>query len=92
MFVSQLVTMFFSNMYDTATVLKCVWLISVVPCTYGDIQLVGGGVVNEGRVELCVNNAWGTVCNDLWGVQDAMVVCSQLGYLTEGMCLHLDCL
>ena len=39
-----------------------------------------------GRVEVCVNNAWGTVCNDnLFGSQEAMVLCHQLeGYQREG--------
>jgi hypothetical protein len=30
-------------------------------------------------VEICYNNAWGTVCNDFWGDVDARVACSQLG-------------
>ena len=54
-------------------------------CTNGDIRLVNGGVPNEGRVEVCSSNSWGTVCDDFWGTPDATVVCAQLGYLTQGM-------
>ena len=53
-------------------------------CTYGNVQLVGGTTPYDGRVELCINNAWGTVCDDSWNSADATVVCRQLGYATTG--------
>ncbi len=49
-------------------------------CNDGDIQLVNGATENEGRVEICFNNHWGTICDDQWGPQEATVVCRQLGY------------
>jgi len=46
--------------------------------------LVGGTSASEGRVEICVNNVWGTVCDNSWESIDAAVVCRQLGYFTQG--------
>ena len=40
-----------------------------------------GSTSDEGRVEVCVNGEWWTVCRSSgWGEQESKVVCRQLGY------------
>lgn len=50
-------------------------------CRTGDLRLVGGSLKWEGRVEICFNGQWGTICDDLWSEKEAIVVCRQLGYI-----------
>ena len=60
-------------------------------CVDGTVRLNGsdGDGVREGRVEVCVNRAWGTVCDELFTQGDAQgdaeVVCGTLGgFYREG--------
>lgn len=44
------------------------------------MRLVNGASASEGRVEIFYRGHWGTVCDNLWNLLDAHVVCRALGY------------
>ena len=56
----------------------------------GDLRLVGGQNEFEGRVEICLNSVWGTVCDNFWSSIIAGVVCRQLGYATDGLIIIIN--
>ena len=76
-------------MYDRITV--CVP--SVPECETGEVRLVGGVTNSSGRLEVCGNGVWGTVCNVLndWGPENAGVVCHQLGFPVTGKTTFVCC-
>ena len=61
-------------------------------CTNDQIRLSGTSYNTIGRVEVCVNGTWGTICGDFWSNSDASVVCRQLKHSPHGELLWLnDC-
>ena len=74
--VVRLVCPYAITVYAIPNVYMC------IVCADGDVRLMNGSVstLSSGRVEVCVDNAYGSVCNDRWDEIDAAVVCRQLNF------------
>lgn len=57
-------------------------------CTNGTVRLAGSDFARHGRVEVCVNGSWGTICETFWDNVDASVICKQLGFSPYGNYYH----
>ena len=81
--MSQSVLLWFMGYNTNNTTLLVLLFTELVTCENGDIRLMGGGSDREGRVEICIDSRWGTVCDDQWDSNEASVVCRQLDFKAE---------
>ena len=54
--------------------------------THGSVRLVGSSALEdgEGRLEVCNQGVWQTVCDHFFDVLEANVVCQELGFPSGG--------
>ena len=74
---------FLAIRYSLCTVSLCCWCSLYIGCSEGDVQLVDGENKFGGRVEVCSGGQWKSVCNNMWGSEEAAVVCGQIGFSGE---------
>ena len=55
-------------------------IVSVAECDDTDVRLVGGETPDDGWVEMCLEEKWGSLCVSNWDIREARVICRQLGY------------
>ena len=54
------------------------------------MRLIGGKTEYEGTLLLCINNAWGTLCQtNGWNDVEAQVACNNLGYKSQGATYYI---
>lgn len=56
---------------------------------YDDLNIYDKDGLRAGRVEVCIEGHYGTVCDDGWDNNDASVVCTQLGFSPYGNHFHV---
>ncbi|XP_071836220.1 uncharacterized protein [Apostichopus japonicus] len=62
------------------SILLLIFTSQCTECADNDVRLAGSARSFEGRVEVEFGGSWGTICADGWDLNDADVVCRQLGY------------
>lgn len=82
--VGVVIWMFSSRLNHKLCCIETATYIILIGCNHGGIRLTGSNTTMQGRVELCYDGVWGTICSDYWEVQEAMVACRQLGFSSAG--------
>ena len=62
-------------------------------CQEGDVRLLNGTTRAQGQIQFCYNDHWISIHGhpyDLWGTNEANVVCRQLGFATFGAKTYWD--
>ena len=69
------------------TLFAILYLCPALPeCEERSLRLVDGIIDNEGRIEVCLQGVWGTICSESgWDPIDAYVACKQLKLGTSGI-------
>ena len=63
-------------------------MIIALRCQEGDLRLTGESSTNQGRVEICADETWGTISSTTWGHLDALttmrfhVTCTESNWCT----------
>lgn len=62
----------------------------VVVCEDNAVRLANGANQYEGRVEICIDEVWNTICADgSWTNLDANVICREAGFSATGTHTHM---
>lgn len=54
-------------------------------CVNEVVRLRDGTSEYNGRVEVCVDGVWASICSDQWTDIEASVVCLELGFSSQGI-------
>ena len=55
-------------------------MIHVIECEEQSMRLEDGRTPTEGRLEVCIEGQWGTVCEKNFNKVEARITCRQLGF------------
>ena len=60
-------------------------------CEAGNVRLRDSNIESAGRVEICIQSVWTSVCDQSWDLKDAQVACRELGYSPYGAMPTYSC-
>ena len=73
-------------MCSSVIVCVCVCVCVSAPiCLDLEVRLTDGESETEGNLQMCLDNSWVALCDRDWGNAQAMVICNQLGFQSEGI-------